>query len=400
MYGHVLGRGPRRRAIALVGITVLVLLVLVYLPVGQFGTPATAGGGNSGLRTAAKPFTPPAALHIPVAGPVVDLVRGDIVNVTYEYEAVTYNATLYHMLLRFPTVFAVFTEPGGGLKFVPVLDREVLFSKGGYNNGTATQSSNVITANTTLDRTVQPFLTTLKLAIMANTSYGYFRLAVRWDYTIWVKANDTTLTSPWSTFGDHQGQESTVTPAQLMNLAWTSPEYTTVGSRFTAELTGLVSGADYWVEVENPFTGISVEEKWTNASVGVTSFNVSILLQYGRGLMTPSPWLVHIHDNHGDILYSIPVYLSSPTTASIYFKVVPSTCGPVEFNGVPRASGAGSHGIGTNQSYSLVAESCSGYTFAGWSQTGGGAQIASLTSASTSAEILYNDTITATYAVA
>ncbi len=394
MYNPVPARFPSRRAVAIIGAGLIIVLLLVYLPVGQLG-PATASG-NSGLQTAAKPFTPPAALHIPLSGPVVNLVKGDRVNVTYEFEAVTYNSTLYGLTLRFPTVFGVFTQPGGGLVFVPVLDRNVTLTHGGYNNGSTTHASEVMTSNFTLDTAAQPFLTTLKLAIMANTTYGGLRVAVRWEYSIWVKTNGTTFSSGWSTFGDHAGQESTVTPAQLVNIVKTTPEYTTVGSRFTAELSGLVSGAHYWVEVENPFTGISVEEIWDNASVGVTVYNVSILLQNGHGVMTATPWLVHIHDNHGDILYSIPVYLSYPTVASIYFKVSPASCGPVFFNGVYKASGTVGH-VTANQSYALTADACTGYNFSSWSQTGGGARIANLGSASTSVLLLYNTTVTATY---
>ncbi|MGA9839615.1 MAG: hypothetical protein WBF81_00155 [Thermoplasmata archaeon] len=393
MYTHVSGRTSGKRVAAVVGTAVVLALVLVYLPITPSGP---LGGGNSGLHLAKKPFTPPAALHIPLTGPVVNLTAGDRVNVTYEYEAVNYTPSLHGMLLRFPSVFGVFTQKNGNLLFITLTDRDLYLNKSGYNNGSTTYYSDLITKSYTLDPTQQPFLTTLKLSTMANTTYGAIELAFRWNYTIWVKANDTTLSSGWSTFGNHAGQESTVTPAQLMLLGQTTPEYTTVGSRFSAQLTGLVSGVDYWVEVEDPFTGISVEDRWDNASVGVSSFDVTILLQDSKGTMAAAPWLVHIHDSHGDILYSIPVYLSDPPTAAIYFTTSPSTCGPVVFNGVAEASGDHQPNM-TTKPYSLVATPCAGYTFAGWTQVGGGAQFADSASSSTGVTLIYNTTVGATY---
>jgi hypothetical protein len=394
MYPYVSTRVATKRVAAILIVAVLVVLVLVNLPVSQPGFPPT----NAGLQTFKKPFTPSGALHIPLAGPVVNLVKGDRVNVTYEYEALNYNSSWYGMTIRFPTVDGVFTEPKGGLVFIPVLYRNVTLTRASFSNGTATQTSEIITSNFTLDPNVEPFATTLKLAIMANTTYGTFQLAVKWEYSIWIEANDTTLASNWSTFGNHGGlQESTIWPGALVYVIYTSPEYSTVGSIFTAELSGLVSGQSYWMEVEDPFTGISISKQWDNASVGATVFNVTIPFEDDAGTMAAAPWLVHIHDADKQILYSLPVYLSYPTSAAAFFKVAPTTCGPLEYNGVARSSGTKVLNITTNKSYSLQAEACSGYTFASWSEVGGGAIFADAMRASTTVNILYNTTITANY---
>jgi hypothetical protein len=381
---------------AVLAVVVLAAVVMFNLPLSP---PHSAlPPSDAGLQTFGKPFTPSGALHIPLSGPVLNLVQGDRVNVTYEYEAVTYNSSFSGMTLRFPTVDGVFTQPGGGLVFIPVLDREATLSHAGFSNGSTTKVSEVMTGNFTLNPNVQPFLTTLKLAIMANATYGTLQLAIRWDYSIWVKANDTTFSSGWSRFGNGGGQESSVIPAALVTIVRQTPEYTTVGSRFTAELTGMVSGASYWVEVENPFTGISISKLWDNASVGVTTYNVSILLQGGRGSMAAGPWLVHIHDSYKQILYSLPVYLTDPTVATLFFRASPSSCGPIDFNGSSQASGSVRTHLAANQTYSLsVGASSSGCTFTGWSQSGGGAQIANTGQSSTTLLLRYNDTIVANF---
>jgi hypothetical protein len=393
MYPCASAHLAQKRAVAIAIVTVLVAVVLVNLPLSR----PTSFPSGSGLQSLKKPFTPSGALHIPLNGPVVNLTKGDRVNVTYEYQALNYSAHWYGMRLRFPTVDAVFTQPKGGLVFIPVLDRNVTLIHWGYSNGSATQTSEVMTSNFTLNPHVEPFLTTLKLAIMANTTYGTFQLAVRWHYSIWIQANDTTLASNWSTFGNGNQQESNVWPAALVYVVHETPEYTTVGSTFTAELSGLVSGQSYWMEVEDPFTGISVSKLWDNASVGATTFNASIPLTDDAGTMAAAPWLIHIHDADKQILYSLPVYLTYPTNASIYFKVSPSSCGPLEFNGISRPSLSHELNIPANKSYSLQAENCAGFTFASWSQVGGGAVFADSMRAATSVDLLYNVTVIATY---
>jgi len=350
--------------------------VLFVTPTGSLLTP---GSGNSNLVPAAKPFTPPGALHIPVVG-------GEMNN----------QASWKGMVLRMPTIFGTFTQTNGNLLFIPVLDRMLTLNGPNYSNGTGTSASEILTKSYTLDPTVQPFLTTLKLAVMANATYGTLRIAFRWEYTMWSPANGTVVHSQWSTFGNHGGQESTVTPAELALLGPTSPEYTTVGSLFYANLIGMVSGQKYWVEVEDPFTGISVEETWRYAPTNITDYKVTILLQDGHGIMAAAPWLVHIHDQYGDILYSVPVYLSDPSTAAIYFSTSPSVCGPLTFNGVTYHSGQHAT-VAANATYNLSAPACPGYTFAGWSQAGGGAQLSSFTSANTTVLALYNATVFATY---
>ncbi len=355
-----------------------------------------APNGNSSLVPAAKPFTPPGALHIPTVGGEMNITKGTRINVTIEYEALNYQSSWKGMVLRFPTMDGTFTQADGNLLFIPVLDRTVTLTGPNYSNGSTTKATEILTKNYTLDPKVQPFLTTLKLAVMANATYGTLRIAFRWEYTIWNPANGTVVKSQWSTFGDHAGQESTVTPAELATLGTTSAEYTTVGSMFWANLNGMVSGQRYWVEVEDPFTGISVEETWRDAPTNISTYKVQILLQNGHGIMAAAPWLVHIHDQYGDILYSIPVYLSDPSTAAVYFSVSPSVCSQVVFNGVTYHSGQHAT-VAANATYNLTAPACAGYTFSGWSQAGGGAQIASMTSPSTSVVALYNTTVFLTY---
>jgi hypothetical protein len=403
MYNHVCGRVPRRTAIAAIGVTLLVALILVNLPTGGLG--GSPAPGNASLQSFNKPATPPGALHIPLAGPVVNLQKGDIINLTYEYEAVSYNSSLYSLSLRMPTIFGVFTQKDGALLYVPLLNRNVTISHSQlthywFNNGVTTHVSDNITGNYTLNPKIQPFLSSVKLAIMANTTWGNLRLGIRWDYSIWIASNDTTLSSAWTVPGHDRlpYTQSVVTPAELVTIASTTPTNTTVGSWFRATLTGLVSPAHYWIEVESPFTGHGVNHVWDNtSSVGLTSYTVGIVLARFHGTMTPTPWLVHIHDSHGDILYSLPVYLTDPTKASVFFKDSPSACGPIEFNGRSYASGTADQYLPVNQTYNLTAASCAGYSFSGWSQFGDGLEIANPGSASTTADLLYNDTVTAKY---
>jgi hypothetical protein len=405
MYRHVYGRIHRNHAVAVLGVAVLLALVLTNLPITQGGGAAPTGAAPIPAALTAKPATPPGALHIPLAGPVVNLVKGDRVNLTYEYEAVSYNSSVYSLSLRMPTIFGVFTQKDRALLYVALTVRNVTLphsqlSHGWFNNGSTTHVSDIITNNVTLNTKVEPFLSSVKLSMMANTSWGNVRIGIRWEYTVWIEANNTTLSSGWSTVGGNQVgiQQSVVTPAQLIAVANTTPEHTTVGSWFRATLTGLVSPADYWIEIESPFSGQGVYHLWDNSTaVGLTNYTVSILLERFSGIMTPTPWLVHIHDGHGDILYSLSVYLTDPTNASLYFKTSPSTCGPIDFNRISETNGGHALNVTANRSYSLAAGSCAGYTFAGWSQFGGGAQIANPNSATTTVDLLYNDTVTALY---
>ncbi len=78
----------------------------------------------------------------------------------------------------------------------------------------------------------------------------------------------------------------------------------------------------------------------------------------------------------------------------VTFTVNPTYCGPITFNGTSQASGTtSSFPPGT---YPAVAHACAGYTFSGWSSTGGVA-LATPTSASTTVTVSSPGALTATY---
>jgi hypothetical protein len=181
MYNSPVWR-PRNLTVALIALTASVVVVLANPSAAKVRTGTNPN--SSAPHALGTTPVPAGALQIPLAGPVVNLFRGDQLNLTYEYEAVAYATSLQGTGLRFPTISAEFTQTDGASLIISDPSTNSTLTHGGYSNGVATHVSRTIESDSTLNPTVEPYLTSSQLAVRADAPYGSFRLAVRWDYTI------------------------------------------------------------------------------------------------------------------------------------------------------------------------------------------------------------------------
>jgi uncharacterized repeat protein (TIGR02543 family) len=83
-----------------------------------------------------------------------------------------------------------------------------------------------------------------------------------------------------------------------------------------------------------------------------------------------------------------------PAPFTVSFKVAPSGCSGVDFNGSNEASGLSTTIL--PGAYNITAETCAGYTFGGWFQTGG-VYVTSQVNVSTTVDVTGNGSLTAYY---
>jgi hypothetical protein len=392
---------PRRPLRPILVPVLLVIGVLLIAPV-LLGSSTTAfpklTGPKAGSLTTLANSTcgcSPAALFITNKAPTVGVNVGDLMNITFEWEVLPYQPAFNGTLVHIPSVVTNFTVIKNPNLIILFPQRNVTIAGPNWSNASLASMTKHITTHFFFS-TKDAYISTQRIGVMANVTYNTFKLEFRWHWSIW-KTNGTTVTGNWSnnTAGLFHHQDLII-PAPLVYLQPTTVRTLTVGSIFTARLTGLVANQGDWLlEMEYPNGSVTTWERQWGPNGTTNYYNATIPMQSLGGRVTPGQYLVHIHTPHGAIIFSITVHLTAPTQATVNIVITPSTCGPITINGTSYSNGGvATYPVGP---VTLSASHCTGIFFHSWSQTGGGISFASTRKGPTNATLYYNGTITATY---
>jgi hypothetical protein len=309
-------------AVTVVAVATALLLVAV-VPTGPIGT--------SGVRLSASippwnnwtcnPNNPsPAALDIPVKNPGQPERSGARLNVSYEIEIKNYSKLDRGTVISLPSVKAVFPLSPSGAFSLTFPPRKATVSSRGWSGPGLLERSIVLSANLTIMKGAKAYLTSSKLAVMADRASGSVVLAVRWHWTFDPVNGGTPHVGPWSLPSNSSVLPylpSVFFPAPFVGLPSLSASPAPSGSSFNLTLNGSVASTSFRVVLEYPNNGTEIQSIWENSSSGITTFNVSVPLTFRNGTGIPAgSYLVHVHDICEAIVHLVSIHVNTSGTTS------------------------------------------------------------------------------------
>jgi hypothetical protein len=336
----------------------------------------------------------PGALYITNTAPTIGVNVGDKVNATLEWQVPFYKSSENGTPLHIPSIVTNFTAIKAPNVIVLFPQRNVTVSGPGWSNASLATESKTINSHFFFS-SKKAYLSTQRIAIMANVTYGTFKLEFRWQWSIY-KTNGSLTVGNWSNLTEGYHHQDEITPAPLIYLLNSTVRTLPVGSIFVAHLYGLVANQGDWLlEMEHPNGSVTTELKEWGPNGTTNYWNATVPMQTMGQPLVPGQYLVHLHTPHGAIIFSITVHLTAVTNATVSVVIDPSGCGPVYINGTAYANGATpTFPVGA---VTLSVAHCSIAFFHGWSQQGGGISFAQSRVGTTNATLRYNSTMIATY---
>lgn len=379
-----MGETWSRRRLAVFAISAGLVALVAVLPAGwgpaNLGQeiPVVPGGDPSNFTTSVTCFstsTPtPSSILLPIAPPNQSVPAGGSLGATVEFAIVNYSSHQSGVQISVPSDFATFPTSSGG-EVQLYLPPQVFTATGSGWLVASEQTKTVVEpSGVTFATTGSAVLSTQKIAVLANATYGTMTLEVRWQWSITPSGGSTTH-GPWSVPTSKANWPSSTPsefyPAPYVAIAsWNGPSET-VGTNFSAQLTGIVASRYFFLELESPSTGKVSQDHGQTAASGATKTTVTIpMLNYDRYLY-PGSYLVHIHDACGALLRSVSVTAAYASSASIHVTVQPVSCGKITFNGNSYGDGTSIATKPSSTPYAFSVPGCSGHAFKGWSFTGG-----------------------------
>ena len=383
------GSPARRRSKAILGATAVVLITLVggtmalpgFLPMLRSG-PAPGGTSTDGPLPPALPPTAscnpshelsPASLVIPAAGPRTTLPAGGRLTVTYEVGEPD-GSVAGPVGIHVPSVFAFFPLQNGSRATVYAAPSVLVLNGGGWSPGGSVSASISPSSSLTFATGANATLTSEKIALMGNRSYGNLTILVRWHWSIASPGapavdGNWTVPTPRAQYPTALATEFFPVPYAALDAVAASPYL--IGTTFWANLSGAVAGRYFFLELEQAADGKVVQAVGETAPADAATFRTTIpLLNYDHYL-APAAFLVHIHDICGAILYSVPVTVTYAASATVTIGIHPPTCGTVTLAGRSYGSGSEATLAPSSTAYSFGLSGCWGYSFRDWNTTGG-----------------------------
>jgi hypothetical protein len=358
------------------------LLSLAPGPRGPSGPPHATNASNppvglslnAGAACNSVSTPTPSSVLVPVPGPVQSLPTGGTVAATLEYGAVNVSAPALGARVFAPSQFASFPLATGGSVQIYFPPHAFPVTGPGWLNGSVTNRSVVSGTGWSFASGASALLSSQKIAVMANASYGALEIEVRWHWTV-TDPNGSVQAGAWSvpTTASHwpTATPSVFDPAPVVSVLSTNGPNQIIGTNFSASLAGFVAARYFFLELEFPSTGKVVQAHGQTSAPNATATTVTIpMLNYNRYL-APGHYLVHVHDGCGAMLLSLPQNASYAASATITVSVSPASCGKVTVNGSSYANGATFSIAPSSSAYSFGLSGCSGHAFRSWHFTGG-----------------------------
>ncbi len=316
----------------------------------------------------------PSSLYVSQPEPTQNLSAGGTITGHLAFRVLNYVPSDNAIQLYFPSTFFTFPMVTGGNFSYSVGLQWVPITGPGWLTPAALTKSEVAPNGINFVPNGYSRLSTQKLSIMANATYGTIEVEFKWHWSI-EQPNSSKIDShiwsvPSNFTGTHGTLPSVFFPAPYVSYLGGTGATAYAGQTFTAELGANVAGRYFFLEMEYG-GGHVVQDQGFSAPAGATTFNVSIpFLNYDHYLV-PGLLLIHIHDSCGALLYNKVVKVTFPPYANITFYTVPATCGTITFNGTAYTNGENGTYTPSLTPYTLTHQACAGYKFSGWHTTGG-----------------------------
>ena len=297
-------------------VLVLAGLVLVLVPIGSAGapsslpsvgarfSPATTGGCN--------PSNPsPSALSIPTANPTTSVSAGGSLGVSYAVAILSPTTPGVAATVYVPSVTTTFPLQSSGSFSVFIGAHTLKVQGAGWSKASTVTQTKSASTSLAFSTAKTATLSTQKIALMANASYGQLTLEIRWHWSESTKAGSTPVNGSWtvpSANATSPALPSTFYPAPYVPILSTSPTTAPAGSNISVDLSGAVANTSFRVVVEYPNNGTEITSIWHASPANATTFNVTAPLSFASGTPLPAgKYLLHIHDSCEAILHSFGV---------------------------------------------------------------------------------------------
>ena len=354
------------------------LLLLSLFPFGGTAAPS-ARTGNAGLSAQAAPnacnaagsLTPSAILSLN-ANPAHNLSAGGTLSVVYEIAVVNFTNASPAATIHVPNLWFKFPLLGGTTYQIHENATVFTITAPGWTDPNLTRKSVVVPGGLAFNASQKATLTSQKLAVMADATYGNLTIEIRWQWQNTVGAGRPT--GAWSTLtwsSNYPKSLATIFEPAPYAVITNFNATAVIGSNYSLNLSGLVASQRFFLEMEYPGSGKVVQDLPTTAGPNATNVTVSIpVLNYVHAL-SPGTYLVHIHDSCGAMLWNKSVKAVYPPNATLTFLFVPGTCGPITFNGSTFKNGSSVVVLPSTVAYNFSLAVCKGHPFNNWSTSGG-----------------------------
>jgi hypothetical protein len=317
------------------------------------------------------------------------LLAGSTVTVEYQFEALNYVAADGNVTLYTPSIFAKLPITVGGNMSAYFAPTHFPLPSSGWSNLSYTTDVHKVTSTITFTPS-KASLTTELLGIQSNAPYG-LNLSVEWRWIV-TPTSGPVVTGAWS------HPETGVLPVPQVTVTPTLPKGSTetLGTEWTANITGLTSGDTFVLEVENGTTSFPRGVATIVAPIGnYTPFQVSFPLFYSRPNVTyPALVLVHVHEQCRGLLSNTVVNGVYAPSTQVRLISNQTACSSLSYNGTTYASGTWVTVTPSPLFRSLQAGSCVGHTFMGWKESGY-LVVPNLAVANTTLQTTYKGSVTA-----
>jgi hypothetical protein len=368
-------------------VSLAAVLFVVALMVPSSASPLVASSASAGSSTFASSNSTgpscnpvralsPSSLFITNAVPTRSLTPGGNISGQLELAVVSLNNTSFPVTVYLPATFYKFPLAAGGNFSLEIPPRNVTLNASGWSPMGLLARSSAVAAGLVFKTGAQASLTSMKVSLMVNARYGQVTLEARWRWGNTPSPSHSTYGS-WSvptnlTKTPHfVDLPSIFFPAPYAALIGSTGSVATIGGSYNATLSGpLIGGQLFFLEMEYP-SGKVVQDLGQTAPANATTYNVTIpMLNYNHAL-TPGPYLVHIHDACGGLLYNKVIKAVYPANATVTFLTNPGNCGSIKFNGLPYTNNTSGTFTPTSTPYNFSVVGCLHHSFLGWSTTGG-----------------------------
>jgi hypothetical protein len=307
---------PARSDLGRIGLVAALALASVLLvpAITGLSPPPVSAAGRTSTAFVTTPCNPtsvsPSAIDIPLPEPGALLGAGSSLLVSFEVGVEHAGRSVAGRLVYVPSLSANFPVVGGGT--VMVYQAPSTLTLTGANWSKPINETKTLATAENLSSLSEAALTSSKIAVMSNSTYGALSLEFRWSYVATPAGTSSVpRTSGWSipnATASGAYLASIFFPATYVGLAGTSSQPATAGSVFVLTLTGAVVNTTFRIVVEYPSNGTETFSQWENTPVKAGPFYAKANLSFANSSpLPPANYLVHVHDHCEAIVHILTV---------------------------------------------------------------------------------------------
>jgi hypothetical protein len=300
------------RWIAALALVAVGLLVPAFGAIGS-GTTAQRVERSSSIVHAPPPTAShchtPAAIKIGQPGPNMAAAKGVRLAATFEMEIAPYRAADGTITVYLPRVGAVFPLSNGHDLNLSLAPHNVTRVAGSWTSAASDTMATTLSGPETFTNGTALLTSNLVGAMASVTGFEQLNLSFRWQWS--VTTTSGTTTGPWGSSNYGGCPTADFWPAPFVKLVRDWNLTSAPGGTFTAALLGHISQQYFFLELETPTGHVVYAHGQTAPKGNTTPFDVTIRYDCWCGhALAAGPYLVHIHNSMGSILYVIRVTIT------------------------------------------------------------------------------------------